>query len=131
MQALPRPPTRLPTRQWAILWLTPACPLGVIASEAKQPRATRAVAAAPGLLRRPSASATPAATRPGRTGAILREIADCCRRTGVPESTFGRRAVNDGKLASRLRNGGRITTHTPHRLRPLPAPHAHRRHGAP
>src|SRR6202023_1604552 len=49
--------------------------------------------------------------------AILREIADFCRRTGVAESTFGRRAVNDGKLASRLRNGGRITTDTLHRIR--------------
>src|SRR5262249_19693680 len=49
--------------------------------------------------------------------AILREIADFCRRTGVAESTFGRRAVNDGKLASRLRNGGRITTDTLDRIR--------------
>src|ERR1051326_2189778 len=117
MQALPRPPTRLPTRQWAILWLTPACPLGVIASEAKQPRATRAVAAAPGLLRRPSASAMTVPTRPGMNEAILREIAAFCRRPGVAESTFGRRAVNDGKLASRLRNGGRITTDTLDRIR--------------
>src|SRR5262249_3732374 len=31
--------------------------------------------------------------------------------------TFGRRAVNDGKLASRLRNGGRITTETLDRIR--------------
>ena len=30
----------------------------------------------------------------------------------LPSSTFGRRAVNDGKLANRLRNGGRITTET-------------------
>ena len=49
--------------------------------------------------------------------AVLREIADYCRRTGVAESTFGRRAVNDGKLASRLRNGGRITTDTLDRIR--------------
>src|SRR5215510_14343813 len=59
--------------------------------------------------------------REPRTGAmndaILREIADFCRRTGVAESTFGRRAVNDGKLASRLRNGGRITTDTLDRIR--------------
>ena len=78
---------------------------------------------------------------------LLREISDYCRVTGLAESTFGRRAVNDGKLANRLRNGGRITTDTldrirafmvsnPHsgvarpvvitraagRLRPLPAP---------
>src|ERR1051326_9455282 len=102
MQAFPRPPPRLPTRQWAILWLTPACPLGVIASEAKQPRATRAVAAAPGLLRRPSASAMTVPTRPGMNDAILREIADFCRRTWAAESPFGRRAVNDGQLEGRL-----------------------------
>src|SRR3974390_871990 len=48
---------------------------------------------------------------------ILREISDFCRREGFAESTFGRRAVNDGKLASRLRNGGRITTDTLDRIR--------------
>ncbi len=48
---------------------------------------------------------------------ILREIADYCRHTGLAESTFGRRAVNDGKLATRLRNGGRITTDTLDRIR--------------
>ena len=48
---------------------------------------------------------------------ILREIADFCRKTGLAEPTFGRRAVNDGKLASRLRNGGRITTDTLDRIR--------------
>jgi hypothetical protein len=48
---------------------------------------------------------------------ILREIADFCRHTGLAESTFGRRAVNDGKLAARLRNGGRITTDTLDRIR--------------
>ena len=37
--------------------------------------------------------------------AILQEISDFCRQVGLAESTFGRRAVNDGKLASRLRNG--------------------------
>ncbi len=49
--------------------------------------------------------------------AVLREIADFCRRTGLAESTFGRRAVNDGKLANRLRSGGRITTDTLDRIR--------------
>jgi hypothetical protein len=49
--------------------------------------------------------------------AILREISDFCRETGLAESTFGRRAVNDGKLAARLRNGGRITTDTLDRIR--------------
>lgn len=48
---------------------------------------------------------------------ILHEISEFCRRQGLAESTFGRRAVNDGKLASRLRNGGRITTDTLDRIR--------------
>src|SRR5271167_1110259 len=48
---------------------------------------------------------------------LLQEICDYCRQTGLAESTFGRRAVNDGKLASRLRNGGRITTDTLDRIR--------------
>jgi hypothetical protein len=48
---------------------------------------------------------------------ILQEITDFCRQCGLAESTFGRRAVNDGKLANRLRNGGRITTETLERIR--------------
>jgi len=48
---------------------------------------------------------------------LLQEISEYCRRTGLAESTFGRRAVNDGKLANRLRNGGRITTETLDRIR--------------
>ena len=68
---------------------------------------------------------------------LLTEISDYCRRTGLAESTFGRRAVNDGKLANRLRNGGRITTDTLERIRSFMArkerlhstcvsrPHAH------
>src|SRR5690348_7946027 len=48
---------------------------------------------------------------------LLQEISDYCRQAGLAESTFGRRAVNDGKLANRLRNGGRITTDTLDRIR--------------
>src|SRR5215468_10320355 len=48
---------------------------------------------------------------------LLHEISEYCRHTGLAESTFGRRAVNDGKLANRLRNGGRITTETLDRIR--------------
>jgi hypothetical protein len=48
---------------------------------------------------------------------LLSEISDYCRRVGMAESTFGRRAVNDGKLVSRLRIGGRITTDTAERVR--------------
>jgi SAM-dependent methyltransferase len=47
---------------------------------------------------------------------LLQQISDFCRHAGLAESTFGRRAVNDGKLANRLRNGGRITTETVDRI---------------
>jgi len=43
---------------------------------------------------------------------LLETIADFCRDAGVAESTFGRRAVNDGKLVTRLREGARVTPET-------------------
>jgi hypothetical protein len=43
---------------------------------------------------------------------LLDSIADFCRRSGMAESTFGRRAVNDGKFVARLRDGARITPET-------------------
>ncbi len=48
---------------------------------------------------------------------LLREIAEYCRRADLAESTFGRLAINDGKLVRRLRAGGRITTDTFDRIR--------------
>src|SRR5579884_3198309 len=60
--------------------------------------------------------------------ALLEEIAEYCRRARMAESTFGRLAVNDGKLVSRLRLGGHVTEQTRERVRafiacaPLPAP---------
>ncbi len=54
---------------------------------------------------------------------LLQEISDYCRQTGLAESTFGRRAVNDGKLAARLRNGGRITTDTLDRIQGFMSAH--------
>lgn len=54
---------------------------------------------------------------------LLGEIADYCRRVGMAESTFGRRAVNDGKLVSRLRTGGRVTTETVDRVRAFISSH--------
>jgi hypothetical protein len=51
------------------------------------------------------------------TNELLLEISDFCRSAGLAESTFGRAAINDGKLVSRLRNGGRITTDTLDRIR--------------
>jgi hypothetical protein len=48
---------------------------------------------------------------------IIQEITAFCREYGLAESTFGRHAVNDGKLTARLRNGGRVTTETVDRIR--------------
>jgi hypothetical protein len=48
---------------------------------------------------------------------LLAEISEFCRQNGLAESTFGRLAVNDGKLMSRLRTGGRVTGETLGRLR--------------
>jgi SAM-dependent methyltransferase len=48
---------------------------------------------------------------------LLLEISDFCRRFGIAESTFGRRAVNDGKFVGRLKYGGRVTTTTVERVR--------------
>src|SRR5207245_9581278 len=54
---------------------------------------------------------------------LLSEIADYCRRVGMAESTFGRRAVNDGKLVGRLRIGGRVTMETVDRVRTFMSEH--------
>jgi SAM-dependent methyltransferase len=54
---------------------------------------------------------------------LLGEIADYCRSVGMAESTFGRRAVNDGKLVGRLRIGGRVTMETVERVRTFMSEH--------
>src|SRR5947199_3655957 len=58
------------------------------------------------------------ATRVRRSNndALLTEIVAFCQRAGMAESTFGRRAVNDGKFVPRLRFGGRVTTQTVERV---------------
>ena len=48
---------------------------------------------------------------------LLREIESFCRLAGMAESTFGREAVNDGKLCSRLRSGRNVTLDTASRIR--------------
>ena len=48
---------------------------------------------------------------------ILSEIRSHCRNTGISESTFGLRAVNDGKLVERLSAGRTITLDTADRIR--------------
>ena len=45
-------------------------------------------------------------------GTLLDSISVFCRDNGIAESTFGRRAVNDGKFVARLRDGARITPET-------------------
>src|SRR6185503_10776371 len=47
---------------------------------------------------------------------LLGSISEFCRRTGMAESTFGRRAVNDGKFVARLRDGARVTPETLQRV---------------
>src|SRR5262249_44307086 len=100
-----RRPFGNPIPQWEALWLTDSRRVGSLSEVSAQ----RAAATAAG----------PDQETPGcsMNDAILREISDFCRETGLAESTFGRRAVNDGKLAARLRNGGRITTDTLDRIR--------------
>ncbi|HKT54802.1 MAG TPA: hypothetical protein VJP88_10150 [Caulobacteraceae bacterium] len=59
--------------------------------------------------------------------ALLQEISVFCRDTEMAETTFGRRAVNDGKFVARLRYGGRVTTSTVERVRAFIRDHAHGR----
>jgi hypothetical protein len=49
-------------------------------------------------------------------GPLIDTIAEFCRRNSMAESTFGRRAVNDGKFVTRLRDGARITPETLERV---------------
>ena len=51
------------------------------------------------------------------TSKLLREVEDYCRRAGIAETTFGREAVNDGKLCARLRDGKSLTLETADRIR--------------
>ncbi|MCW5632580.1 MAG: hypothetical protein KIT17_04520 [Rubrivivax sp.] len=53
---------------------------------------------------------------PAQQPTLLESITEFCRTSGVAESTFGRRAVNDGKLVARLREGSRIRPETLARL---------------
>jgi hypothetical protein len=57
-----------------------------------------------------------AASTTAPSGTLLGSISDFCRRTGMAESTFGRRAVNDGKFVARLRDGARVTPETLQRV---------------
>jgi hypothetical protein len=59
-------------------------------------------------------------------GSLLGSISEFCRRTGMAESTFGRRSVNDGKFVSRMRDGARVTPETLQRVNEFMV-----KHGAP
>src|SRR3979411_1627485 len=48
-------------------------------------------------------------TWPMKNDLILSQIAEYCRQADMAETAFGRRALNDGKLVPRLREGKRIT----------------------
>ena len=48
---------------------------------------------------------------------LLSEIEAFCASRGIAESTFGRLAVNDGKLVARLRLGRRIWPDTEEKVR--------------
>lgn len=47
---------------------------------------------------------------------LLAQIEEACRRLKMAQTTFGRLAVNDGKLVTRLQSGGRVTIHTVDRV---------------
>ena len=61
-------------------------------------------------------TAVPKPPRRMKNDEILSQISDFCRQADMAESTFGRRAVNDGKLVHRLREGKRITIDTLDRI---------------
>jgi ketosteroid isomerase-like protein len=48
--------------------------------------------------------------------AIIESIESYCRSTGMAETTFGKKVVNDGKLLSRLRDGKSISIETYNRI---------------
>lgn len=51
------------------------------------------------------------------TEKLLHDIDAFLRETGMAPSTFGRKAVNDGKLVDRLNTGGSVTLRTASRIR--------------
>jgi hypothetical protein len=58
----------------------------------------------------------PTLSYPMKNDELLGHITEFCRKADMAESTFGRRAVNDGKLVHRLREGKRITIDTLDRI---------------
>ena len=64
----------------------------------------------------PLPTVVPNSPRRMKNDEILSQISQFCRQADMAESTFGRRAVNDGKLVHRLREGKRITIDTLDRI---------------
>ena len=64
----------------------------------------------------PLPTVVPNSPRRMKNDEILSQISEFCRQADMAESTFGRRAVNDGKLVHRLREGKRITIDTLDRI---------------
>lgn len=53
----------------------------------------------------------------GLVSQLLAEIESYCREVGMAETTFGRKALNDGKVVGRLRAGGRVWPETADKVR--------------
>ena len=48
---------------------------------------------------------------------IIADIEAFCRQVGMAQTTFGRRAIGDGKFVARIRSGGRMWPETEQRVR--------------
>lgn len=48
---------------------------------------------------------------------LLAEIVLFCADAGIPETTFGRRVMSDGKFVDRIRQGGGLTVANLDRIR--------------
>lgn len=59
-----------------------------------------------------------------RHSTLLEEIEDFLSRTGMGESYFGKVAVRNSELVSRLRNGGRVWPETADAVRQFMALHS-------
>lgn len=54
---------------------------------------------------------------------MLKEITDYCRRTGMKETSFGRKTVSDPRLVHDLRCGRELRPRTAERIRQFIADH--------
>jgi hypothetical protein len=61
---------------------------------------------------------------------LLGEIESFLERSGMNESSFGHKTVNDGNLVKRLRSGGSVTLRTADKIRDFIANNNGRRRAA-